>query len=38
MCKSHKRRGGGRPAEDPVAVKPRIGYVRRYDRRTIERD
>jgi len=38
MCKPHKRRGVGRPAKDPVAVKRRIGYIRRYDRRTAQRD
>jgi hypothetical protein len=35
MCKPHKRRGTGRPAKDPVAVKRRIGYARRYGRHTV---
>jgi hypothetical protein len=38
MCKPHKRRGAGRSAKDPIATKRRLGYVRRYSRRTIERD
>lgn len=37
MCKPHKRRGAGRSTKDPVAVKRRIGYTRRYGRRTAER-
>lgn len=38
MCKPHKRRGASRSAKDPVAVKRRIGYVRRYVRHTVARD
>jgi hypothetical protein len=38
MCKPHKRRGNGRPAKDAIAAKRRIGYTRRYSRRTVERD
>jgi hypothetical protein len=38
MCKTHKRRGAGTSAKDPVAVKRRIGYARRYGRHTVERD
>jgi len=34
MCKPNKRRGVGRAAKDPVAVKRRIGRTRRYSRRT----
>lgn len=30
--------GNGRPAKDPIAEKRRIGYIRRYSRRTVERD
>jgi hypothetical protein len=37
MCKSHKRRGAGRAAKDPVAVKRRLGVSRRYSRRTLDR-
>ena len=38
MCKPHKRRGAGRSAKDPISAKRRIGYTRRYSRRTVERD
>jgi len=37
MCKPHKRRGAGRSTKDPVAVKRRIGYTRRYGRHDVER-
>jgi hypothetical protein len=37
MCKSHKRRGVGRAAKDPVAVNRRIGRTRRYSRRSTGR-
>ena len=33
-----KRRGAGRAAKDPVAVKRKLGQIRRYSRRTIDRD
>ncbi|WP_053194575.1 hypothetical protein [Mycolicibacterium goodii] len=35
MCKPHKRRGRGRAAKDPAAVRRRIGLKRRYSRRTV---
>lgn len=35
MCKPHKRRGAGRRAKDPVAVKRKLGVARRYSRRDI---
>lgn len=38
LCKPHKRRGHGRSTKDPVAVKRRLGFSRRYSRRTIARD
>lgn len=37
LCKPHKRRGLGRAIKDPVSTRRRLGYVRRYSRRTIER-
>ncbi|MBU9765107.1 hypothetical protein FR943_14800 [Mycobacterium sp. TNTM28] len=36
MCKPHKRRGAGRAAKDPVAVRRRLGCVRRYSRRSVD--
>jgi hypothetical protein len=38
MCKPRKRRGNGRAAKDPIAAKRRIGFNRRYSRRSVERD
>ncbi|TXI48373.1 MAG: hypothetical protein E6Q54_23725 [Mycolicibacter arupensis] len=38
MCKPHKRRGAGRAAKDPVPVRRRLGYGRRYSRRDAGRD
>jgi hypothetical protein len=33
MCKPHKRRGAGRAAKDPAAVRRKLGKSRRLNRR-----